>query len=200
MMSDRRVRSGSVATVFVVCALFLCAPSALGQTRPNLSPVFQSHVIIQITTGTGADAETVEGSGEMIFNQPAGLAREFYAFEDAPPIERISRYDLGQIFIKNPPNCDVEAVTDPMVPFFAWVAQAKQGNTDEVNGVIGTTWVSTGTAPHPTLTLLATNDGTVPLYYQEVTAEQTTKIIFLTWQTTFKQLPNLFKPPSKCPK
>ena len=185
-------------TVLVVWALFLCAPSAFGQTRPNLSAVFQSHVIIQITTGTGADAETVEGSGEMIFNQPAGQAREFYAFEDAPPIERITRYDLGQIFTKNPPNCDVEEVTGSMAPFFGWVAQAKQGAADEVNGITGTTWSVTPSGA--VITLLATNDGTTPLYYQEVTAERTTRIIFLTWQTTFTQLPNLFRPPTNCPK
>jgi hypothetical protein len=184
--------------VLVVCALFLCAKSSFAQTRPNLSAVFQSHVTIQITTGTGADAQTVEGSGEMIFNQPAGQAREFYTFEDHPPVERISRYDLGKIFTRNPPSCDVEDVTGPMLPFFGWVANSKMGGADEVNGVTGTKWISTGTAPDPTLTLLATNDGTAPLYYQEETAERKVRIIFLTWQTTFGQQPNLFKPPNKC--
>ena len=194
-MSDGNVRSRSVMTVLGVCALFLSAQSAFGQTRPVLSAVFESHVVIQITTGTGADAQTVEGVGEMTFDQPAGHAREFYAFEDGPPTERITRYDLGKIFTKNPPACDVEDVTGTMAPFFEWVANAKIGTSDQVTG---TTWVSTGTPPHPTLTLLATNDGTIPLYYQEATAERTVRIIFLTYQTTFKQKPNLFKPPSQC--
>ncbi len=199
-MTDGKVRSTSVATALVVCALVLCAQSAFAQTRPDLSAVFQSHVTIQITTGIGADVETVEGTGEMIFNQPAGQAREFYAFEDGPPLERITRYDLGKIFTRNPPRCDVEDVTGSMLPFFGWVASAKQGNADEVNGITGTTWVSTGTPPEPTQILLATNDGTIPLYYQEETAERTVRIIFLTWETTFGQQPNLFKPPNKCPR
>jgi hypothetical protein len=186
-----------------VCALFLCAHSAFGQTRPVLSEVWKSHVVIQITTGTGADAMTVEGVGEMTFNQPAGQAREFYAFKDGSPTERISRYDLGKIFTSKPPNCDVEDVTGTMEPFFAWVANAKMGSSDEVNGIVGTTWVSTGTAPNPTLTLLATNGGTgepppIPLYYQEATADRTVKIIFLDWQATFNLTPNLFTPPNKC--
>ena len=200
MMSDGSVRFRSASTVLVVCASLVCAKSAFGQTRPVLPAVFQSHVNIQITTGTGADAETVEGAGEMIFNQPAGQAREFYAFEGGLPTERITRYDLGKIFTKEPPRCDVEEVTGEMDPFFGWVANSKMGAGDEVNGITGTTWVSTGTAPAPTLTLLATNDGTTPLYYQEATTERTVRIVFLTWQTTFKQLPNLFKPPINCPR
>ena len=89
-----------------------------------------------------------------------------------------------------------------MEPFFAWVANSKMGASDEVNGIVGTTWVSTGTPPNPTLTLLATNGTTdeppIPLYYQEATADRTVKIIFLNWQPTINLTPNLFRPPSKC--
>ena len=44
-------------TGLVVFAVLLCAQSAFGQTRPHLSEVFQSPVTIEITTGTGADAD-----------------------------------------------------------------------------------------------------------------------------------------------
>ena len=202
-MSDGRARSRSVMTGLVVFAGLLCAQSAFGQTRPHLSEVFQSPVTIEITTGTGADAETVEGVGEVTHDQPAGKAREFYHFEDGPPSETITRYDLGKIFHFDPPECDVTVVTGTMPLFWDWVAQSKQGDAVEVNGISGTLWVSAGTPPAPTQILAATNDGTTALYYEvrstgSVTPQQTVRITFLKWQTTFKQKPNLFKPPGKC--
>ena len=76
-------------------------------------------------------------------------------------------------------------------------------SSPDVNGISGTLWVSAGTPPAPTQILAATNDGTTALYYEvrstgSVTPQQTVRITFLKWQTTFKQEPNLFKPPGKC--
>lgn len=198
---DHVRRSRNVLTRLVVLALLLCAQSALGQTRPRLSEVFQSPVTIQITTGTDDAAETVKGKGEVTAN--GSQVNEFYTFKGSSNLEIISRYDLGEIFTISPPRCDVEEVEDtdpPFVSFFGWVANAKMGGADEVNGITGTTWVSTGTLPAPTRVLLATNEGDTPLYYEERTPERTVRIIFLDYQTTFKQKPNLFKPPRHCPK
>jgi hypothetical protein len=188
-------------TISAVLALLLCTQPALGQTRPQLSEVFHSPVTIEITTGAGPDAETVEGVGEVWFDQPAGKAREVYRFPGGPPVEIITRYDLGQIFRIDPPGCEVEEVTAPMPLFWGWIAQAKQGDVaDEVNGLGGTEWRGTASAPAPQQTVGATNDGRTALYYEETTPERTVRITFLDWQTTFDEKPNLFKPPRRCPK
>jgi len=183
-------------TALVVFALLLCAQSAFGQTRPQLSEVFQSPVTIRITTG----ADIVEGVGQVTFDQPAGKAREFYAFEDGPPSEIVTRYDLGKIYRFVAPECDVTEVTGTMPLFWGWVATAKQGAPVVIDGTTYTTWVSTGTAPNPTQTVAATNDGTAPAYYEESTPERTVRITFLKWQTTFKEKPNSFEPPGRCSK
>jgi len=183
-------------TALVVFALLLCAQSAFGQTRPQLSEVFQSPVTIRITTG----ADIVEGVGQVTFDQPAGKAREFYAFEDGPPSEIVTRYDLGKIYRFDAPECDVTEVTGTMPLFWGWVATAKQGAPVVIDGTTYTTWVSTGTAPNPTQTVAATNDGTAPAYYEESTPERTVRITFLKWQTTFKEKPNSFEPPGRCSK
>jgi hypothetical protein len=193
-MSDGRVRSRNAMTGMVVLALLVCGRSAFGQTRPTLSEVFQSPVTIQITTST----EVVEGVGEVTFNQPTGQADEFFEFEDSPPSEIITRYDLGKIFTVNPPHCDVTQVTGPMPLFWGWVAQAKQGDAVVIDGVSYTTWV--GSSTNPMQTVAATNDGTTPAFYEESTPERTVRLTFLNWQTTFMQTPSLFKPPRRCPR
>jgi len=198
MVSDGRVRSRNVMTGSVVFALLLSVQPAFGQTRPQLSEVFQSPVTIQITTGTGAGADIVEGVGQMTFDQPAGKANEFYAFEDGPPSEIITRYDLGKIFRFDPPECDVTEVTGTMPLFWGWIAQAKQGDAVVIDGVSYTTWVGPGL--DPIQTVAATNDGSAPAYYEERTPERTVRITFLKWQTTFKEKPNLFNPPGPCSK
>ena len=182
-------------TGLVVIAVLLCALSASAQTRPNLNNNFQSPVTIQITTGTGPNAQTVEGVGQITFDFTAQMERQFYTFDDAPPINIVTRADLGKMYTVNPPTCEVQEITE-LAPLFGFVAQAKQGPPDEVNGIQGTTWVSSQT--DPTITLLATNDGTTPLYYQVATAGQTERIIFLNFQTTFNLKPNLFKVPGQC--
>jgi len=196
--ADRRVRSRNVMKGLVVFALLLCVQSAFGQTRPVLSEVFQSPVAIQITTGAGADADIVEGVGEVTFDQPAGQAREFYKFHSGSPSEIITRYDLGEIFSIDPPRCEATEVTGTMPLFWQWIAQAKQGNSVEIDDITYTEWVSTGVGGD-LKTVAATNDGTRPAYYEVTTPERTVRLTFLNWQTTFKQKPNLFKPPRKCP-
>ena len=188
-MSDAGVRSGYVVTA--LGALFLCGQPAFAQTRPILSEVFQSRVIIQITTG----ADVVEGEGELVYNQPAGQADEFYEFDDGSSSEIISRYDLGKIFTIDSTGCDVTTATGSLPLFWGWVANAKQGAGVVIDGVEYTTWVSTGTDERKTLA--ATNDGTIPAYYEDSTLDRTVRITFSKWKPTFKK--NAVKPPHSCP-
>ena len=184
--------------MFVVFALLLCVKPALGQTRPIISEVFQSAVTIQITTGVGADAVSSEGAGQMSFDQPAGKAREFYAFGEGAPTEIITRYDLGQIFHFNRPTCEIETVTGSMPLFWDWVANAKQGAGMVVHGKPYATWVSLDSATQEVKTVAATNDGTRPVFYEARTPEGSVSITFLSWQTTVKPKPDLFDPPEQC--
>ena len=195
-MIDREARFRFVTPVLVLCALLLSVQSAFAQTRPQLSEVFQSLVTVQVT---GAGGEITEGVGEVAFNQPAGQAHERYLFPGDPPTEIITRYDLGKIFTIEQPSCDVTEVTLPMPLFWGWIAQAKQGDSVDINGVTYTQWVSTGTVGQPQQVVAATPEGTIPAFYQVTTPEQTVRITFLNWHPTFDPKKNALKPPSNCP-
>lgn len=182
--------------VLVVCALLVSVQSTFAQTRPRLSEVFQSPVIIHVAS---AEGEISEGVGDMAFDQPAGVARERYLFHGGPPTEIITRYDLGKIFSIDPPSCDVTDVTGPMPLTWGWVATAKQGSSVVVNGITYTKWVSNNTN-EPQKTVATTPDGTVAALYEVRTPEKIVRIEFLNWQTTFDQKKNALKPPNNCPK
>src|SRR5262249_13406463 len=141
------VRSRNRMQALVVFALLQVVQPALGQTRPIISEVFQGHVAIQVTTAAGV----AEGAGDLAVDQPNGMAREFYAFHGGPSYEIITRYDLGQVFRNDPPNCEATEITGTMPTTWEWVANAKMGDSDRINGKIVDYWVSTGTFPDPTL-------------------------------------------------
>jgi hypothetical protein len=195
-MSDRRERSSNVTTVLVVLALLLCAESAFGQTRPIISEVFQSPLAIEVTTG----GEISEGWGYVSFDQPAGKAREFYAFESGQTHEILTRYDLGKIFtIANLRECDVTEVTGTMPPTWAWIQQAKQGPTEVIDGITVVSWIGASATP-PLLTIWTTiEDHTVPVFLDVVTPERSVRVRFLNWRTSTPN-PHLFNTPRRCPR
>jgi hypothetical protein len=79
--------------------------------------------------------------------------------------------------------------------FWGWVADAKQGSGVVIDGVDYATWVAGGL--DETQTVAATNDGTIPAYYEVSTPDRTVRITFLKWRTKFKK--NAVKPPRSCP-
>ena len=193
-MSDR-VRSPNRMQALVVFALLLGVQPALGQNRPIISEVFQSPVAIQVTTG----ADVTEGVGDLTFDQPNGMAFESYKFHHGPSFEIITRYDLGKVFDNDPPDCEITEVTGTMPTTWGWVANAKQGPTEVIDGITAVFWISIGTPPEPTKRVaLMLNDSNTPVVYDVITPEQTTRVHFLKWKTTLKNNPNLFKVPHRC--
>ena len=52
----------------------------------------------------------------------------------------------------------------------------------------------------PQKVVAATPEGTIPAFYEVRTPEQTVRITFLNWQTSFEPKKNALKPPNNCPK
>jgi len=83
--------------------------------------------------------------------------------------------------IRHSHKCHIRSFNGKAYPVFDWVANAKMGSScRHRHGGTGTSWVSTGTAPHPTITLCANNNGTLPFW------------IDLKWQTGEQRFADFF--------
>ena len=192
MLSNRRVRSTSVMKVLVVFVLLLCIQSAFGQTRPLISEVFES-AAIQITSGTVVS----EGVANLIVDQPDGKARQLFAFHSGPAYEIITRYDLGEIFLIDRPECDVTPpVTVTMPTMWGWVAQATFAGPMVIDHITVDVWKYTAGGVALTVAVRA-EDANTPVFFERTTSTESFTLHFLNWRTD-KPDPNLFNVHSFC--
>jgi len=185
----------------IILLLLACAVVGYCQTRPQISPFFDSNVLLEIIVLK--DNSSFRGDGFWRMDQPKGMGLEQFFFHNRShhsafrDIMRLQRYDLGFIYeMVDDLHCNKSAVSGSMPYEWAWLANATYEGKKQFRHMTFDEWQFT--AGYATVAILVDNNNpNIPAFMRRTTNE----FDFLMEFARFKPIhpdPKSFTVPSQC--